>query len=88
MDPTKKDILHPKAKEKPQQLGRRGEITVRIKLHIHQRRSEGSNKTMCIPGDPTKTEPDLPLSVYCGGTCQQWPVPGAGALDAADLGVA
>ena len=43
---------------------------------------------MCIPGDPTKTESDLSLTVYHGGTGQQWPVPGAGALDAANLGVA
>ena len=24
---------------------------------------EGTNKTLCTPGDPTETEPDLPLSV-------------------------
>ena len=51
------------AKEKPQQDGRRGEITSRIKYHTHQRHSEGSNKVLCAPGDPTETEPDLPLSV-------------------------
>ena len=43
---------------------------------------------MCIPGDPTETEPDLPLSVSCRGMGQQWPVTGAGALGAADLGMA
>ena len=62
----------------------------RIKPHTHQRRSEGSNKTLCIPGprDPTETEPELPfecLHVFCGGTGQQWPAAGAGALGAADL---
>ena len=24
---------------------------------------EGTNRTLCAPGDPTETEPDLPLSV-------------------------
>ena len=55
----------PKAKENPQQDGRRGEITFRIKLHARQRRLEGSDKILCAPGDPTETEPDLPLSVEC-----------------------
>ena len=62
----------------------------RIKPHTHQRCSEGSNKTLCAPGprDPKETEPELCLSVFCGGMGQQWPVTGTGALDAADLGVA
>ena len=34
----------------------------------------------------TETEPELCLSVSCGGMGQQWPV--AAALGAADLGVA
>ena len=34
-----------RAKEKPQQGGRRGEFTFRIKPHSCQRRSEGSNKS-------------------------------------------
>ena len=55
----------PTAKKKPQQDGRRGEITFRIKPHMHQRCLEGSNKALCTPGPrgPTETEPDLPLSV-------------------------
>ena len=63
--PPKKDIPHPRAKEKPQQDGRRGEIMFRIQPHTLQRLSEGSNKTLCAPGprDPAETEPDLPLSV-------------------------
>ena len=40
------------------------------------------------PRDPTETEPELCLSVSCGGTGQQWTAAGAGALNAADLGVA
>ena len=37
---------------------------------------------------PTETETELCLSVSCGGTGQQWPATGAGALGAADLGMA
>ena len=58
--PLKKDTPHPRAKEKPQQDGRRDEIVFRSKPHICQRSSEGSNKTLCTPGDPTETESDLP----------------------------
>ena len=38
--PKKKDTPCPRAKEKPQQDGRRGKITFRIKPHNHQRSSE------------------------------------------------
>ena len=88
MDPTKKDTPYPRAKEKLQQGSRKGKVTFRIKRHTHQRCSEGSNKTLYTPGprDPTETEPDLPLSISCGGTGQQWPAAGEGALGAADLG--
>ena len=40
------------------------------------------------PRDPTETETKLCLSVSCGGTGQQWTAAGAGALGAADLGMA
>ena len=40
------------------------------------------------PGDPTETEPELCLSVCCRGTGQQRTAAGAGALGAADLGMA
>ena len=49
--PPKKDNPHPRAKEKPQKDGRRGEITFRIKPHTRQRCSEGSNKP-CMHQDP------------------------------------
>ena len=62
--PPKKVMPHPRAKEKPQQEGRKGEIAFRIKPHTQQRCLEGSNKTLCAPGDPTETELDLPLSVW------------------------
>ena len=67
MNPTKRRYPHPRAKEKPQQDGRRGKIMFRIKPHIHQRRLEGSNKP-CAHQDPEipETEPELCLSVYCG----------------------
>ena len=50
----------------------------------------GLKQTLCIPGsrDPIDTEPELCLGVSCGGTGQQWPAAGAGALGAADLGMA
>ena len=64
LDPTKKRYPMSKAKEKPKQDGRRGKIAFRIKPLTYQRCSEGSNKTLCAPGDPTDTEPDMPLSVW------------------------
>ena len=62
--PPKKDTHHPRAKEKPQQDCRRGEIMFAIKPHTHQS-LEGSNKTLCARGsrDPTEMEPDLCLSL-------------------------
>ena len=91
LHPTKKDIPHPRAKEKPQQDGRRGKIAFGIKPHTCQRCSEGSNKTSCAPGprDPTRdwARPTFEfLSVSRGGTGQQWSAMGTGALTAADLG--
>ena len=84
--PPKKDTPHSRAKEKAQQDGRRGKIAFRIKPHTRQRCSEGSNNTVSAPGprNPTEIESDLPLSISCGGTGQQWPA--AGAWGAADLG--
>ena len=61
--PPKKDTPHSRAKEKPQQDSRREEIAFRIKPHTHQICSEGSNKTLCTPEDPTETELDMPFSV-------------------------
>ena len=49
--PTKKDTPCPRAKEKPQQDGRRGKMAFRIKLLTLQRCSEGSNKP-CAHQDP------------------------------------
>ena len=61
----------------------------RIKPHTCQRCLEGSNKTGS-PGDATESEPDLSLSLSVSGEGmdQQWPAAGAGARDAADLGIA
>ena len=77
-----------KDKREAQDDGRRGEIAFKIKPNTHQRHLEGLQKTLCAPGDPIETEPDLPLSVSCGGTGQQWPATGAGALGVAEPGVA
>ena len=49
--PPKKDTLRPRAKEKPQQDGKRGKFAFRIKPHSSQRPSEGSNKH-CVHQDP------------------------------------
>ena len=87
LDPTKKDTPCPRAKEKPQQDGRRGKILSRIKPHTCQRYSEGSNKTLCDQEIPQRlTRPAFEcLSISCGGTGQKLPATGAGALAAADL---
>ena len=55
-----------------------------------QRHSEGQNKACAHqdPETPTETEIELCLSVSCGGMGQQWTDTGAGALGAADLGMA
>ena len=45
-----------------------------------------TNLVSTRPRDPTETEPELCLSVSCRGTGQQWPVTGAGAMGAVDLG--
>ena len=47
-------------------------------------------ETLCAPGprEPTETEPELCLSVSCGGTGQQWAAAGSGALGAIYLGMA
>ena len=56
---------------------------------IPTRDAQGAQtKLLCAPGDPIETESGLPLSVSCGGRGQQWSVTGAGALGAADLGMA
>ena len=50
----------------------------------------GLKKTLCAPGprDPAETEPELCLSVSCGGKGQQWTTAGAGSLGAVDLSMA
>ena len=47
-------------------------------------------QTLSTPGprDPTETEAELCFSVSCGGMGQPWTAAGAGALGAADLGMA
>ena len=51
---------------------------------------KGLQQTSCAPGprDPTETETELCLSISCGGTGQQWTDTRAGALGAADWGMA
>ena len=59
----------------------------RINPHSRQRCSERPNKGTRTQG-PTETEPELCASVSCGGPGWQWAPAGAGALGAADLGLA
>ena len=80
--PPKKDTPHPRAKEKPQQDGRRGEIAFRIKPHTCQRCSEGSN-TPCAHQDP---ETPQRLRQNCVGVSPE-EVRVSRGLDAADLGM-
>ena len=88
--PPKKYTSGPRAKAKPQQDGRRGKVTFRIKPHTQQRSSEGLNKTLCVPGPRPHRDWARPafecLSISHGGTGHQWLATWAGALGAADLG--
>ena len=61
--PPQNDTSHPRAKEKPEEDGRRSEITFRMKPHTDQRGLGDSNKNLSTPEEPTENEPDLPLSV-------------------------
>ena len=75
--------------QKPQQGGRKGEITFRFKPHICQRFSESSNLP-CAHQDP-ETPQRLRqncFSISCGGNGQQRTTGGTRALGAADVGTA
>ena len=50
----------------------------------------GLKQIFCAPEprDPTETETELCLSVYCRSTGKQWTAAGAGVLGAADLDIA
>ena len=47
-----------------------------------------TNRVCTRTRGPTETETELCLSISCGGIGQQWTAAGAGALSAADLGMA
>ena len=57
---------------------------------ISARDTQRAQTNLCTPGprDPTQTETELCLSVSCGGMGQQWTATRAGALGAADFGMA
>ena len=89
LDPTKKRYPTSKGKgEAPKKM------VEGVKSHLESnpipaRDSWRVQTKPCVhqePGTPQETEPDLPLSVSCRGTGQQWPAMGTGALAAADLG--
>ena len=68
------DTPHSRAKNKPQQNGRRGEFVFRIKPHFCQRLSEGSNKP-CVHQDPGKRHwPHKRLTQTCPAVSRslQW----------------
>ena len=68
-----------------------GEVKSRLESNPIPARDAQRAQTNLVhqgPRDPTETKSELCLSVSCGGTGQQWPVAGSGALGAADLGVA
>ena len=71
--PPKRDTLCPKAKEKPQQDGRRGEITSSIKPHTYQRPQRAQTKSCATRR--THRDRERPafecVSVPWGGTGQQ-----------------
>ena len=50
----------------------------------------GLKQILCAPRpkDPTETETELCLSIFCGGTGKQWSAARTGALGAADFGMA
>ena len=55
--PKKKDIQHPRAKEKPQQDNKRGKISFRVKSYTCQRHSDDSKNTLCNQGTPQRLRP-------------------------------
>ena len=89
LDSHHKKILHVQGqtKEKPQQDG------MEAKSHLESNRipiRDTLKQILCAlgPREPIETEQEPSLSVSCGGMSQQWPATGAGALGAADLGMA
>ena len=54
LNPTKKDTPHPRAKEKPQQVCRRGEITLESNLILARDTQRSQTKPCVQPGDPQR----------------------------------
>lgn len=92
LEPTKKDTLHPRAKEKPQQMVR-GAIAFKIRPHIRQRCLEGTDKPCVHQGGGKRADPvgdwdrhDFDcLRGSCRGMSQQWPAMGTKTLATAIL---
>ena len=76
--------------EKLQQDGRRGKNHFWNQTPLPPETLRGLKQTLCAlePRDSTETETELYLSISCGGPGQQWSAAGAGALGAADMGMA
>ena len=84
------EITRPRAKEKPQQDGRRGKVAYRNQTPYPPEMLRVPKQTLYIPGpsDPTEDETELHLSVSYEGVGQQWTATGVRALGATDLGMA
>ena len=77
MDPTKKDTPGPRAKEKPKKDGRRSKIALESNpIPTRDTQRAQTNLVNTRTRNPTETEPELCLNVFCRGTGQQWPTAG------------
>ena len=90
LDPTKKKIPHVQGQKRSP-----SKMVGGAKLHLESNPIPAWDTwrlkhTLCTSGPrgPTETEQDMCVSVSCGGAGQQWPAAKAGALGAADLGMA
>ena len=73
LDHTKKRYSTSRAKEKPQQDGRRGKIMFRIKPHTRQRHWEGTNKTLVCTGTWGRTRDWARPAFECVSvSCKVW----------------
>ena len=87
---NREEILHVQGRSNPRKtVG--GVNSCLVSNPILPEKLRGLKLTLCPPGprDPTETETELQTdSISCGGPGQRWAATGAGALGAADLGMA
>ena len=89
LDPTRKRYPTSKAKEKPQQDGRRGEIALESNP-IPSRNTGRAQTKPCVHQDPEApqrlNQTCLGINISSRGIGQQWPASRTGALGSADVG--